>query len=474
MNPYFFYGKIIRYNCNISQDRNKYRIRLTLYYDSGNSYNMQKGGFVTKKQAEKAKDHLITELIHGTFCPFKFKLKEFLEYWLSTLDVAHSTLYSYTKTIQNHLLKSIDENTLLEDISIEMLVKAINEVKSDSTRIHMICVISKSFTYAYQKNYIPLNISLAAIQIAKTKRPIKRKKRNIEWSMDQIKYALYICKMQYPEMFMPFLLSLTIGTRISETIALKYSDIDFTNCIISVSRQLGKSMNENKDIYYGEVKPKTKNGIRKIPLPKWVIDEIIVHRASYEKKKNESSDFFDYDYICCKDNGHPYHRSSMNKWFKSLLKECDFEDIHWHDLRHIYATTLKNSEINIKAISNYMDHSKPTFTESVYIAKEDKINDCTILSHVWNEIQTEEKKSIDIIPNIDLKFFIPKEHEKEKIFIIPNGFEKLLKESPFKEISGSSIYEIPNSIFLCLKSDKNHVLEDFYYDLTIMDSCNII
>lgn len=96
------------------------------------------------------------------------------------------------------------------------------------------------------------------------------------------------------------------------------------------------------------------------------------------------------------------------------------------------------------------------------------------MSHICNEIQTEEKKSIDIIPNIDLKFFIPEEPEKEKIFIIPNGFEKLLKESPFKEISGPPIYEIPNSIFLCLKSDKNHVLEDFYYDLTIMDSCNII
>ena len=43
-------------------------------------------------------------------------------------------------------------------------------------------------------------------------------------------------------MYMPLLLALCIGTRISESIAIKYADIDFTAGTIYIRRQIGHKL----------------------------------------------------------------------------------------------------------------------------------------------------------------------------------------------------------------------------------------
>ena len=67
---------------------------------------------------------------------------------------------------------------------------------------------------------------------------------------------------------MPLLLSLILGTRISETIALKYSDIDFRNKTLLLTRQLGYYIDaEDGEKKVREIDPKTANGYRLIPIP---------------------------------------------------------------------------------------------------------------------------------------------------------------------------------------------------------------
>ena len=51
--------------------------------------------------------------------------------------------------------------------------------------------------------------------------------------------------------------------------------------------------------------------------------------------------------------------------------------MRWHDLRHTYATVLKENEISLKAISVYMGHNSTGITEEVYInPPEESICDC--------------------------------------------------------------------------------------------------
>ena len=96
---------------------------------------------------------------------------------------------------------------------------------------------------------------------------------------------------------MPLLLSLTLGTRISETIGIIFKDIDFSDTSRIYQAPLGRAMEEEDAAFLvsSPLETKTTNGIRSIPLPEWVIDEIYVYRARYEINKKNITDFYDLD-----------------------------------------------------------------------------------------------------------------------------------------------------------------------------------
>ena len=85
-------------------------------------------------------------------------------------------------------------------------------------------------------------------------------------------------------------------------------------------------------------------------------------RAVYEKNRARVPDFQDNDFICCNIDGSPYNKASIDRHFKKLLKCCGYDNIHWHDLRHIYSTVL-SFEVNIKAVSIFLGHKSEDFTK---------------------------------------------------------------------------------------------------------------
>ena len=64
------------------------------------------------------------------------------------------------------------------------------------------------------------------------------------------------------------------------------------------------------------------------------------------------------------------------------MRVCGFEDIHWHNLRHVYASSLKHNGINLKSVSEFLGHGSTEISE-LYIASEEKVYDCTIMEGIW-------------------------------------------------------------------------------------------
>lgn len=408
LNPLMFYGPILSYQFigGITKDREKYRIKLSLKYGNEKTYQYQKSGFLKKKDAEKYKEQIIHDLVEGTFCPFNFSIKDVAYYWLyiecvEKKQVAYSTFDAYRNIVDKYLLNKFNGDTKIKQIDVKQLERFLKKFTGNSLRKNATKVVAGIFSFAYTMHYIDFNPAPIAIKTVNALYPLKSKKRNVIWSVEQIKYALWVCKENFPELYMPFLLSLMLGTRISETIAIKYSDIDYTNHSLLITRQLGNYIDlESGKKRKGEIPPKTVNGIREIPIPDWVIDEIIVTRAIYERNKNRIDNFQDNDYICCRIDGTPYNRNSMNRDFKKLLAFCGYDDIHWHDLRHIYSTMLERNNINIKAVSMFLGHKSTDFTQEVYIAnKEMETQDCTQTGKIWAVVKPKKitEGSYDII-----------------------------------------------------------------------------
>ena len=96
------------------------------------------------------------------------------------------------------------------------------------------------------------------------------------------------------------LLAVTAGLRVSEAIGLKYEDIDFLNKKLTVTRQLGRSLYpENSHIerpaLSQEIQLKTARSHRQVELADFVLDEILLERQRYEKRKAEDPAFRIWD-----------------------------------------------------------------------------------------------------------------------------------------------------------------------------------
>lgn len=174
-------------------------------------------------------------------------------------------------------------------------------------------------------------------------------------------------------------LSLYCGFRKGETLALHWSDIDFENKKISISKSVGKAED-------GVVvkKPKTATSVRTVSFP----DAIIPLLKQYKKEYNEyrfnigtawqgdGNLFIQWDGKIM-GRSTPYqafkrHLKRYNDWVRENpeeAKEQGFEPlpiIPLHGLRHSCATLLNYLEVNIIDISKVLGHAKSSTTMDIY------------------------------------------------------------------------------------------------------------
>lgn len=428
-NPKFYYGPVVSHEFrDVSKDKGKYRVRIYITFQNGFQTSFQKGGFVTKREANRAYSQIAHDIIEGSFSPFQFTIQEVAEYWLYEIclkekKLAYNTIISYRNIIYNYLLKKFNGKRKLNSFKEQELVKFLLSFDGSSLRRCANKIVTGIFSFAFKKGYIQIDTGSIAVNKVLKMNPYEEKKRNYIWSVEEIQYALSTAKERFPNLYMPLLLSITLGTRVSETIGLKYSDIDYNAQTIIVQRQLNRKLDlEDKvdsfiSVRSGETGTKSINGVRELPLPKFVLDEIICARKRYENNMKRIQGFEDYDYICCKITGELFHRASMNRDFNQLKKCCNFDpDFHWHDLRHTYATLLSTENgsegaLNMKAISLFLGHSSEDFSELVYVKdKPLPVRDC---SEIMEEFYEFAKGDDDMqsecinIENDNLLSFLP-------------------------------------------------------------------
>lgn len=156
------------------------------------------------------------------------------------------------------------------------------------------------------------------------------------------------------------------GLRISELCGLT-AKLDFENRIIHVDHQLLK---DSEAGYYIET-PKTKNGIRQIPMSDKVCQAF--KRALKERGKAEPITIDGYtDFLFLNQNGLPKVAANYETMLKGLVKkynkshETALPHITPHTLRHTFCTRLANAGMNPKSLQYIMGHSNISMTLNYY------------------------------------------------------------------------------------------------------------
>ncbi len=147
-----------------------------------------------------------------------------------------------------------------------------------------------------------------------------------------------------------YYLDLATGLRRGELLGLKWDDIDLTNGIIHIHRQVARVNGEVK-----EVPLKTKNSYRSIAISPDAVKMLT------EMKTRKLS-----DYVFPSPSGGPISPDSVRHMLHRVLKRAGLEKVRFHDLRHTFSTLALQNGVNIKTVSGMLGHYSAGFTLDTY------------------------------------------------------------------------------------------------------------
>lgn len=153
------------------------------------------------------------------------------------------------------------------------------------------------------------------------------------------------------------LIALYTGVRIGELCALSIDDFDIDMKKVTISKTMqrlqNKQSNEKNRTYISITTPKTKNSIREIPIPDFIVERVL------------SLGYTSGSYILTGLPNKFVEPRTMENRFNRLMKKLSIEDVSFHTLRHTFATRCVEVGVDVKTLSETLGHSNVNITLQV-------------------------------------------------------------------------------------------------------------
>ena len=151
-------------------------------------------------------------------------------------------------------------------------------------------------------------------------------------------------------------LSMTTGIRIGELCPLQWKDIDLEKRILTVSKTMQRiqcptASSKTKLII---TDPKSESSRRQIPIPECMMSFLVKFKGNPD------------DYILS-DTKKPIEPRAMQYRFQTILKNAKLPSVHFHALRHIFASNCIKLGFDVKALSELLGHSSVEITLNRYV-----------------------------------------------------------------------------------------------------------
>lgn len=268
--------------------------------------------------------------------------------------VKQSTMAAYVLILENHILPTFGEDNSLPEQSVQAFVLHKIESGLGTKSVKDILIVLKMvMKFGVKKEwmtYYEWDIKYP---------PSSENKVLDVLSVTNHRKILNHIQSHFTFMGLGIYISLSTGLRIGEICALKWSDINVTDGILTVNRTI-----ERIYIIEGEKKhtelvintPKTKNSCREIPMNK----ELLGMLKPLKKVVND-------DYYILTNDERPTEPRTYRNYYKRLMEKLDIPKLKYHGLRHSFATRCIEVGCDYKTVSVLLGHSNISTTLNLYV-----------------------------------------------------------------------------------------------------------
>lgn len=349
---------------------------------TGKRKQKKKSGFRTKKEAEAAvtivkneiKQSLYVEESNITFEGFAY---EWLSLYEGTGIVKESTV-----RIRRHEIKRLVDyfaKLKLKDITRRQYQNALNDLKKRGYAQNTIEGAHRTGRMIFKK---ALELEMLKkdpteyTQVPKQQKTIEelegRNSLPNYLEKVELKHFLKIAKkMGLDQDYLIFLLLAYTGIRAGELCALKWSDIDFEEVTISISKTYYNPTNNRKE--YKLLTPKTPTAVRIIDIDETVINELSKHKLAQKQTMMKHRDIYhveEFVFASIDEElpGYPLYIKKVENRMRRLLKMADLNlELTPHSLRHTHTSLLAEAGVSLPQIMERLGHKDEDTTKNVYL-----------------------------------------------------------------------------------------------------------
>lgn len=274
--------------------------------------------------------------------------------WISAISarVKESTISNYRMKAEKHILPYFGD-MCHGDLNVYMVHAFITEKLDNglSARYVSDIVVLLKSVFKYASRVYNLYNPLVNVMLP------KKKKTEISLLNQSQQYRLmeYLLKNQNPTT-LGIALSMYTGLRIGELCALHWADIDFEKRILTVRHTIQRIRNEHGSSRTKLIitEPKSVSSQRTIPIPACLIPML--------QKFRKSSEAFILSEV-----KKPIEPRVMQYRFAAILKRVNLPSVHFHALRHMFATNCIALGFDVKSLSEILGHSSVEITLNRYV-----------------------------------------------------------------------------------------------------------
>ncbi len=263
--------------------------------------------------------------------PQQITLSQFKEEYLSMMKQSHSQSYCL-RSIEPAFKFFIDDvgNLPLNQITIRHIDHFITTTfsRSNSAASLYYRTLKASFSKAESWGYIPSN------PFKKVKAPKVPKSHPQFITQDEFQKILSVTeRIDLKDIFT---IAFYTGMRLGEILNMKWNWIDFSQKIITTKNSNGYSTKSKKE--------------RIIPMNDHVQQIINRKLISLNSSSKEG-------YIFQNPNGIKYNEDFISKQFKKIIRKANLsDDIHFHTLRHSFASILVQRGVSLYVVKELLGH----------------------------------------------------------------------------------------------------------------------